>query len=153
MKHWCLPGDAGGVDLSRLARALEAGADLSPSERQAAAEALRAAVVLLAPTRPGQRSASTRAAQEQRDRLIRSTVAQFFPTLPDAIAAEQLAERLGRYRSGGDWRRDRAADKISYGETLRGCCWAILRAIDRPLSARRIREILATSYPISSPRV
>lgn len=131
--------------LGKIAEAIAAGADLTPEERAAAVEALRSISLVLVPTKPGQRSASTRMAQEGRDRLIRGAVAEFFPTLPAAIAAEQLAQRLARYRLGPDWQRDRTAAGITYRATLRGHCWAILQAVDRPLSARRVREILATS--------
>ncbi|WOH70667.1 hypothetical protein RX330_20435 [Bradyrhizobium sp. NDS-1] len=113
---------------------------------------MRIATLLLSPTLPGQRSPAARAAQERRDRLICVTIAEFFPALLAATAAEQLAERLARYRSGPDWKRDRTATSINYRQSLRGRCWEILKAVDRPLSGRRIREILATSSVSSSPR-
>ncbi|WP_456821823.1 hypothetical protein [Bradyrhizobium sp. USDA 4502] len=132
-------------DLHRLAEALAAGADLTPEERAAAAEALRAASLVLMPTKPGQRSASTRMAQAEHQQLLRTMMSTFYAGQSASAAADGIAQRLARYRSGPDWKRDRTADSIAYRDTLRGHCWAVLRVIDRPLSARRIRALLATS--------
>lgn len=132
-------------NLRRLAEAIAAGADLTPEERAAAAEALRSISVVLAPNKPGQRSPSTRMAQAEHQRLLHTMAATFYANQSASAAAESIAQRLARYRSGPDWKRDRAADSITYRDTLRGHCWAVLKAIDRPLSARRIRALLATS--------
>jgi hypothetical protein len=141
------------LSLEDVARALEIGAPLSDDDRAALVRALRRAAAMMEPTKPGQRCALTRMMQAERDRLLCTAAREFYPTEPAAIAAEHLAQRLARYQAGPDWRRDRTVDSISYRETLRGHCWAILKAIDRPLSSRRVREILATSCPISSPRI
>jgi hypothetical protein len=134
-------------------RHLETGDVLSDADRAAIALALRTFTLMLEPTKPGQRCALTRMAQAERDRLLCIAAREFYPTEPAAVAAEHLAQRLARYQAGPDWKRDRTVDSISYRETLRGHCWAILKAIDRPLSSRRIREILAASCGISSPRI
>ncbi|MVT69846.1 hypothetical protein GPL21_32695 [Bradyrhizobium pachyrhizi] len=129
----------------RLAAALEAGAEMTEADRQAAAEALRRASLVLIPTKPGQRSASTRIAQVEHQRLLRTMAATFYAGQSASAAADGIALRLARYRAGPDWKRDRTLDSITYRATLRGHCWAVLKAIDRPLSARRIRALLATS--------
>jgi hypothetical protein len=69
----------------------------------------------------------------------------FFAGQSITAAAESIAPRLARYRAGPDWKRDRTAETIEYRDTLRGHCWAVLKAVDRPLSARRIRAVLAMS--------
>ncbi|WP_338821432.1 hypothetical protein [Bradyrhizobium septentrionale] len=131
--------------LGKIAEALAAGAELSEADRVAAAEALRSIAVVLVPTKPGQRSATTRMAQAEHQRLLRNMASTFYADQSASAAAESIAQRLARYRSGPDWKRDRSADGITYRETLRGHCWAVLKVIDRPLSARRIRALLATS--------
>ncbi|WP_375762859.1 hypothetical protein ACE10X_22360 [Bradyrhizobium sp. Pha-3] len=131
--------------LGKIAEALAAGIDLTAEERAAAAQALRTASLVLMPTKPGQRSVSTRMAQAEHQRLLRTMAATFYSEQSASGAADGIAKRLARYRSGPDWKRDRTAASISYRETLRGHCWAVLKAIDRPLSARRIRALLAAS--------
>ncbi|WP_063682819.1 hypothetical protein [Bradyrhizobium stylosanthis] len=133
------------LDIEAIAAAIEAGADLAAADRAAAAEALRRAVLVLTPTKPGQRSAATRVAQVEQQRLLRTIAATFYAGQSASAAAESIAARLARYRAGPDWKRDCTADGIPYRDTLRGHCWAILRAVDRPLSARRIRALLAMS--------
>ncbi|MEY9131858.1 hypothetical protein ABIE79_003325 [Bradyrhizobium diazoefficiens] len=135
------------TDLHCVAAAIEAGAELSAQERETAAQVLR--TLLAGVTRRGQRSASTRAAQAERDRLICRMAAEFFPGLPAVTQAEEISRRLARYRAGPDWRRDRSAARVAYAATTRGWCWSVLRLQDRPLSADRIRKILGASSPIS----
>jgi hypothetical protein len=136
--------------LRNLADAIEGGGALTAEERHAVAEALRAVVTLPA-TLPGQRSLETRQAQAERDRLICTMAREFFAGPLIAPTAETVAKRLAQYRGGQDWKRDQAAESIGYRGTVRGHCWAVLRAVDRPLSARRIRAILAASSGSSWP--
>jgi hypothetical protein len=137
------------IDLPRIAQALEAGQALDPADAAALLVGIAAGSVDFAlglKPAPGARSAASKLAQARRDRLIRGMAAEFYATLPsDSERAEHISLRLSRYRLGSDWERDRAEDSIKYIGSLRGRCWEILKQVDRPLSARRIRAILAAS--------
>jgi hypothetical protein len=131
------------MDLRRLAAALEAGS-ATDEDRRAAAEALRMLASRVTP-KPGQRKPETMARMEAHQGELRAMATRFFPDLSAKAAADAIHRRLKLYHDGADWRRDRAVDRIGYGETLRGACWRALRAYDRVLSTRRIRAILAMS--------
>ncbi|MGY3575501.1 hypothetical protein [Bradyrhizobium sp. USDA 4504] len=117
------------VNLHRLAEVLAAGAELSVSDRAAAAEALRAVM----PAR-----------HAERDSLIVDCRRRYFAELADHAAAHEISRGLSRYAAGA-WRRDRsAATPPATGRTE--LYWMILRTAppnpDTP-SPSTIRRILA----------
>lgn len=130
------------TELHRVAAAIEAGAELTVDERQAAVAALRA---LSVPPAPGQRSVVTRVGQAEHQHVIRVMAKRFYPQLSASAAATCIARRLALYRGGADWARDRGADHVAEPESLRGFCWRALKAYDRILSVDRIRKILGNS--------
>ena len=94
---------------------------------------------------PGQHSAPTEAAIQRRNFILKKTWRKYFPNLEPVPAGEALGKALLRYSSGPDWRRDRTASEIPYRDTLRGHCWAILKAVDHTPKPDTIRKILASS--------
>jgi hypothetical protein len=137
----------GAANLQRLEAALRSSQALDRADAALLLDGLAAGsldrALGLRPS-PGERSAAARSAQADRDALIRNMAAEYFSGMPASTCAEMIAGRLGRYRGGGDWRADRSKDAISYLNSVRGRCWQILKKVDRDLSVRRIREILAT---------
>lgn len=118
------------TDLHRLAEALASGAELSAADRTAAAEALRRSIA------PSKFSG--------RDQQVVDCLQQFYGgrrSLRDA--SEEMAAALGRYHAT-PWLRDRRAtecpSRIAGG--AQGAFWLILKTVDRPLSADRIRRIV-----------
>lgn len=81
---------------------------------------------------------------ERRDRLLREAAACHCPSLSIAARGELLASRLRRYRTSA-WQRDRIRTTNPYpaGE-LHAVLWQALRLVDRDLSPRQARRILAT---------
>ncbi|MGY3494177.1 hypothetical protein [Bradyrhizobium sp. USDA 4502] len=115
----------------RIAAAIEAGAELSVSDRAAAAEALLRAVVM--PAR-----------HAERDALIVDCRRRYFAELADHAAAHEISRGLSRYAAGA-WRRDRSAATPPATGRM-GLYWMILRTAppnpDTP-SPSTIRRILA----------
>jgi hypothetical protein len=85
------------------------------------------------------------AALDARNNLLAEARRRFLPDASDSEAARRLAESLSRYRNSPDWRRDRAAAVVGYRDSLRGHCWAILKARDLALSERQVRRLLGHS--------
>jgi hypothetical protein len=85
------------------------------------------------------------AAIEHRDRLLREAAAGRWPDLSITARAVLLARQLARYRATA-WQRDRIRIENPYppGE-LRTVLWQALRLVDRDLSQRHARRILAIS--------
>ncbi|MCP1969781.1 hypothetical protein [Bradyrhizobium elkanii] len=117
-------------ELTAIARTIELGGTLSVSDRLAAAAALRQA---LAPSK-----------FLDRDRLVVDCLQRFYGgrrSLRDA--SEEMAAALRRYHAT-PWLRDRCATerpgRIAGG--AQGAFWLILKTVDRPLSADRIRRIV-----------
>jgi hypothetical protein len=115
--------------LQRIAETLEAG-DATPAEQRAAAAALRMTML------PSKFS--------ERDQLVVDCLQRFYSgrrSLRDA--SEEMAAAMGRYHAT-PWLRDRIAEqcpnRIATG--AQGAFWLILKAVDRPLSADRIRKIV-----------
>ncbi len=97
-------------------------------------------------TSPGERHWRTTAALDTRDRILREAATRFFPNMKKSRQAEELGVGLRRYGSGPDWRRDRELCECPYPvHLLKFYYWALLRAIDNPLSDDRIRRILGVS--------
>ncbi|MDN5003985.1 hypothetical protein ACFQZO_24410 [Bradyrhizobium sp. GCM10027634] len=121
-------------EFEAIARALDAGAQLSDQERRAVAEALRALVL------PAARHA-------ERDALIVDCRRRFFADRRDRAAAHEIAIGWARYEGSG-WRSgERAADRCP--ERLIGTpkefYWRMLRAFPQRLGAESIRKLLAAT--------
>jgi hypothetical protein len=133
------------------ARALVA---LSPAELRAfaaAAEACARGEIGLAATmglRPGQseRRASTLAADDQRNALLREAAQRFFAGYAPAQRAAALADALRAYERR-PWVRDRAARECPprHLGRLEGLLWHFLKAGGRALGVDRVREIIGES--------
>lgn len=97
-------------------------------------------------TKRGQRSTATRAALDQRDRLLREAATRFHGGLPKAAQAQRLHTQLMRYRASA-WERERCAESCPgrHLGTIYEFLWRVLKLADRGLSARTLRLILATS--------
>ncbi|KRR26480.1 hypothetical protein CQ14_03055 [Bradyrhizobium lablabi] len=117
--------------LERLADELEAGAELTSSQRAAVAAALRQALTLPA------------ARNEERDRLIVEARHRFYADRTDHDAAHEIATQWRRYAVTG-WLRDRVCDSCPprIAGNLHGALWAIMQQSPRPLSADRVRKIV-----------
>lgn len=98
---------------------------------------------------PGQRRASTRARQVQRDDALRAAASMSAATTPTG-QAKHAATSLGRYAST-TWLRTRDADSCPHkAGSLKASLWTALKAGDgRPVGERRIQQILETSYGCS----
>ena len=99
----------------------------------------------------GQRCRATVRAFSQRDALIRQTAPLYFPGLRKSLQGELLAEPLGRYHASA-WERERnlAECPAKRVGTIYEACWQILKLVDCPLSARRIRGILAAGHELQT---
>jgi hypothetical protein len=98
---------------------------------------------------PGVRDARTRHAIGRRDELLRLAASRFCDGRPAAEQGRYLAERLTRYRESA-WRRQRSAPTCPCrADTLEAMCWEILRAVDAPIGAERIRRILVANPDFS----
>ncbi|PDS79157.1 hypothetical protein [Rhizobium sp. L43] len=98
----------------------------------------------------GWRSWRSDLARAERDRLICEIEAEFFADRPTREAAREIAKGLDRFHSGVDWRRFRNAETNPFPQGLKAKFWLILKAIDRPLSAARIRDLLAGGGGLST---
>jgi hypothetical protein len=125
------------ADLHRLVEALEAGEQLTAEQRQAVAKALR-------------RDLTPRFAQ--RDALIRCVRKQYFQNRADLDAALEIEASLNRYASTA-WLRDRSAQTCPgrITGTAKAAFWQILKTVDRPLSAERIRKIIGQFEVTNAP--
>ena len=95
---------------------------------------------------PGQRSWETRAALDQRDRLLRDAAKRFLGGLSVAAQADRLHKELSRYCASA-WQRERTYERCPdrHRGSMHECLWLLLKLHDRVLSARSLRLILATS--------
>jgi hypothetical protein len=97
---------------------------------------------------PAQVRAERRAAAyDERDRLVRLISDRHFRGYPSkAERAGRMAERLAEYHAG-PWRQAKAAPRCPHPRgTFDELAWALFEVIDRPISARRIRALLATDF-------
>lgn len=79
---------------------------------------------------------------DERDRLIVAAVDRHCGKLTSVNAKSiRLATALSAYFAGR-WRQDRFAAEIDYGDTLEGACWRILKMVDVPVGAERIRKLV-----------
>lgn len=119
--------------LAALAGAIERGEELSNEERRAAAAALRQAML------PATKFA-------ERDAILVGCRCLFFADRTDHDAANEMEAQWGRY-AASRWHRDKSAATCppTIVGTARGCFWRMLQIGPRPLSASRIRRILAHS--------
>ena len=146
--------------LAGLAEAIERGdrlpavdaAELAAAIRDALAgrQSLDAALGLRGG--PGERSAATRLMLARRDALLREAADRHFPDQPAAQQAEALAEAWRRYEASA-WPRERGATVCPprHAGAVHALLWQAMKAGAMPVTARRIREILATSSAYSSP--
>ena len=146
--------------LRSLAKHLHSGAPLPDADREFLAEGigrfltgeeeLDCALGLKA--EPGQRSARTRAAIAERDRLVAEAAVEFFPDQPPAAQARGLHQRWSRYAVSG-WRRERAlsAPPPMRRGKIEERLWQVMKVRDLVLTERSVRAILAASYPYSLP--
>lgn len=95
---------------------------------------------------PGERSWRTISALQRRDDLIRQVAAEHYAGMTAREAGERISIELGRFRNSHDWRRSRAATTCPFTGP-KAKWWQILRLIDRPIGASRIRQILANERP------
>lgn len=98
----------------------------------------------------GSRTLPTLAALDQRNALIVDTRRMFHASASDREAARLIHLGLTRFEAG-PWRRLRAetACPARYIGRIERAYFVILRAVPRPPSEIRIRQILATRYPPS----
>jgi hypothetical protein len=111
------------LDITKLADAIEAGAELTADQRAAIAEALRE---LGKPTRYA---------------LIREAVGRFLTQ--ETAPADKFSERLAEYQSGA-WIRERGLAECPARRAgkLEGYLWQILKLRDCSISGRHVRRIL-----------
>ncbi|WP_375764117.1 hypothetical protein ACE10X_07025 [Bradyrhizobium sp. Pha-3] len=123
-------------ELQRIVEAIEAGEELTLEQRRAVAAALRRDVPRFA----------------ERDALIVGVRSRFFHNRADLDAAHEIAAGLNRYASTA-WLRDRSAQTCParIAGTEKGAFWQILKVVDRPLSAERIRKIVGQFEMTNAP--
>ncbi|WFU36492.1 hypothetical protein QA635_19570 [Bradyrhizobium brasilense] len=110
-------------------------ATLSASELADVREQLR--------TKPGGRTAETKAALAERDRLIRELARRFHSGLSRNAQAEAIHRELSRY-SGSEWIRTCADETCRHRDERRALVWQILRLRGgRAPKVRLLDDILA----------
>jgi hypothetical protein len=87
---------------------------------------------------PGQRSVTTQLAIAARDQLLRDAASRFFPDLPLAAQARELAGALTRYAASA-WMRERAETSCParHHGRIEAVCWQVLKHRDLVLTPRR----------------
>jgi hypothetical protein len=130
------------VDLQCLAAAIEAGDALTEEQRILVAAALRQTLTL---HQLKQGLVLPAARNDARDRLLIEVRRKFYAAdRTDHDVAHELAAAWGRYAAAG-WIRERDLELCPERHlgSAREFFWLMLRANPRPLSASRIRTILA----------
>ena len=91
-----------------------------------------------------ERTHKTASAFLRRNAALRDLAATHYAALSEAEQARRLARDLARYRATA-WASERLLAECPGHRigTPSGYCWRILRALDRPISAERIRHVLA----------
>lgn len=109
-------------------------ASASPAELAELRAALR--------TKPGERSAETKAALAERDRLVRELAATCFSALTRNAQAIAIHTELQRY-AATTWVRTRGDAACRHADRLRRLLWAILKVRGGHVpKERRLRDIL-----------
>ncbi|TQF30010.1 hypothetical protein [Bradyrhizobium sp. UNPA324] len=85
-----------------------------------------AALRLALHTEPGRRRPETLAALSERDDLIRTLAATYYPGLSRNQQAKAIRRDLLRY-AGGEWRRTRSDEVCRHRDNRRVLYWRILR--------------------------
>ena len=80
-------------------------------------------------------------AVRRRDDLLRHVAAEYYCGQKPSVAAPKIASDLSRFRSSAAWRTARTAAACPY-EGERAFFWQILRLVDKPIGADRLRRIL-----------
>lgn len=116
--------------LARAVRALLAGAE-DPFELK---------------RQPGQRTAVTTIRIERRDELLREVAARFFPGLPAASQAREIARVMHDYFTRG-WVNDRGDAECPARRRahITGALWHVFKLEPRPLGEDRLRRVLVAS--------
>lgn len=97
-------------------------------------------------TLPGQRKLATQIWNAKRNALLCKAACDHFPNVCTLKQARELHRVMDRYFTSA-WRHERhnAVCPPHLSGTVQAAAWEILKLVDRVLSERRIREILATS--------
>lgn len=97
-------------------------------------------------TKPGQRTWRTSAALAERDQIFKEAARRFLAGRSLAEQAHRLSIQLSYYHATA-WQRERASDLCPdrHLGTIREFLWRGLKARDRALSERSLRQVLAAS--------
>ncbi len=101
---------------------------------------------------PGQRSAATRNAIDQRNRLICEVAAKFYPSLSFNEQSQRISEAWSRYTASA-WHREKSCIECPsrHAGKIYGALWKIMKSPETShvLSAERLRKVLVASSPYS----